>query len=165
MATAINDPNPVLFFEHKGLYRTVRQEVPTDYYTIPMGKASLLQEGTDVTIISYGMAVHWVLELLAHKNISADVLDLRSLQPLDTEAIYTSAQKTGKVMIVQEDSLFGGLASDISSLIHEHCFEYLDAPVKRVASLETPVPFEATLEKQYLAKDRLEDELITLLNY
>ncbi len=165
LATAINDPNPVLFFEHKGLYRTIRQEVPTDYYTIPMGKASLLQEGTDVTIISYGMAVHWVLELLEHKNISADVLDLRSLQPLDTEAIYISAQKTGKVMIVQEDSLFGGLASDISSLIHEQCFEYLDAPVKRVASLETPIPFEATLEKQYLAKSRLEKELLTLLNY
>ena len=166
LATAINDPNPVLFFEHKALYRSIRQEVPSDYYTIPFGKAALLKEGTDITIISYGAAVHWALNTLeAHPNISADVIDLRSLQPLDTEAIYNSVKKTGKAIILQEDSLFGGIASDISSLIMEHCFEYLDAPVKRVASLDTPIPFINQLEEQYLSKGRFEDELLSLLEY
>jgi len=165
LATAINDPNPVLFFEHKGLYRSIRQEVPEDYYTLPLGKANILQKGETVTIIAYGAAVHWALEVLENTKIDADVIDLRCLQPLDTETIYASVQKTGKVLIVQEDSLFGGIASDISSLIHEHCFEYLDAPVKRVASLETPIPFESQLEKQYLAKSKLAVELTTLINY
>ena len=166
LATAINDPNPVLFFEHKALYRTIRQDVPTDYYTLPLGKASLLKEGKDITIIAYGAAVHWALNTLdAHPNISADVIDLRTLQPLDTEAIYTSVKKTGKAIILQEDSLFGGIASDISSLIMEHCFEYLDAPVKRVASLDTPIPFINQLEEQYLAKGKFEEELLKLLDY
>lgn len=166
LATAINDPNPVLFFEHKALYRSIRQDVPSDYYTIPFGKAALLKEGTDITIISYGAAVHWALNTLeAHPNISADVIDLRSLQPLDTEAIYNSVKKTGKAIILQEDSLFGGIASDISSLIMEHCFEYLDAPVKRVASLDTPIPFINQLEEQYLSKGRFENELLSLLEY
>jgi len=165
LATAINDPNPVLFFEHKGLYRTIRQEVPTDYYTLPLGKASLLQEGSDITIIAYGAAVHWVLELLETTPANADVLDLRCLQPLDTAAIYSSVQKTGKALVVHEDSMFGSISGDISSLIHENCFEYLDAPVRRVASLETPIPFEPQLEKKYMAKDRLKDALNELLNY
>lgn len=164
--TAINDPNPVLFFEHKALYRTVRQDVPMDYYTLPFGKASLVREGNDITIVSYGAAVHWALEALDNNpNISADLLDLRSLQPLDYEAIVASIQKTGKVIILQEDSLFGGIASDISAYIMEHCFEYLDAPVKRVASLETPIPFIGQLEDQYLAKSRFEKELVELNNY
>tara|TARA_R110000868_G_scaffold367740_4_gene630710 strand:+ start:5436 stop:7439 length:2004 start_codon:yes stop_codon:yes gene_type:complete len=166
LATAINDPNPVLFFEHKGLYRSIRQDVPTDYYTLPFGKASLLKEGTDVTIISYGLAVHWVLETLDNNlDIKADVLDLRTLQPLDTEAIFTSVKKTGRAMILQEDSLFGGIGSDISAMIMEHCFEYLDAPVKRVASMETPIPFIKQLEDQYLPKDRFESALKELLAY
>ncbi len=165
LATAINDPNPVLFFEHKALYRTIRQEVPTDYYTLPLGKATILKEGSDVSIIAFGAAVHWALELVATEHTNADVIDLRCLQPLDTETIYASVQKTGKVLIVQEDSLFGGIASDLSSLIHENCFEYLDAPVQRVASLETPIPFESQLEKQYLAKNRLAITLTELLNY
>jgi len=166
LATAINDPNPVLFFEHKAMYRSVRQDVPKDYYTLPFGKASLLKEGNDITIISYGAAVHWVLDTLdKHPNISADVLDLRSLQPLDTEAILNSVKKTGKAIILQEDSLFGGIASDISSLIMEECFEYLDAPVKRVASLNTPIPFINQLEEQYLSKGRFEKELLHLLDY
>jgi 2-oxoisovalerate dehydrogenase E1 component len=166
LATAINDPNPVLFFEHKALYRSIRQEVPTDYYTLPFGKASLLKEGNDVTIISYGAAVHWCLDTLSkHDAISADLIDLRSLQPLDKEAIFNSAKKTGKVIILQEDSLFGGIASDISAMIMEECFEYLDAPVKRVASIETPIPFINQLEKQYLPKDRFESELLDLLAY
>ncbi|WP_034045467.1 alpha-ketoacid dehydrogenase subunit alpha/beta [Wocania ichthyoenteri] len=166
LATAINDPNPVLFFEHKGLYRSIRQNVPVDYYTLPFGKASVLREGKDVTIIAYGAAVHWALETLENnENIQADVIDLRTLQPLDTEAIYASVRKTGKAIILHEDSLFGGIASDISALIMEHCFEYLDAPVKRVASMETPIPFINQLEEQYLAKGKFEVALKDLLAY
>lgn len=164
--TSINDPNPVLFFEHKQLYRSLSQNVPKDYYTIPLGKAALIREGEAVTIISYGAAIHWALETLdKNSDINADVLDLRTLQPLDTEAIYTSVKKTGKVIIYQEDSLFGGIASDISALIMENCFEYLDAPVKRVASLDSPIPFTKALEDQYLPKERFEKELIALLAY
>jgi len=166
LATAINDQNPVLFFEHKALYRSIRQEVPVDYYTLPLGKASLLQSGDAVTIIAFGAAVHWALETLAaHSEISADLIDLRSLQPLDTDTIYASVQKTGKVIILQEDSLFGGISSDISALIHENCFTSLDAPVQRVASLETPIPFIAQLEEQYLAKNKFKLALDRLLAY
>lgn len=166
LATAINDPNPVLFFEHKGLYRSIRQEIPTDYYTLPLGKASVISEGHEVTIISYGAAIHWALDTLRNNSeISADLIDLRTLQPLDTETIYKSVRKTGKVIILQEDSLFGGMASDISALIMEHCFEALDAPVKRVASMETPIPFASQLEAQYLPKNRFEEELKLLLAY
>ncbi len=166
LAAAINDPNPVLFFEHKALYRSIRQEVPTDYFTLPLGKASVLREGNEVTIIAYGAAVHWVLNTLdKHSKIQADVIDLRSLQPLDTEAIYASVKKTGKAIILQEDSLFGGIASDISALIMENCFEQLDAPVKRVASMETPIPFISQLEDQYLSRDKFEGELLQLLAY
>ena len=166
LATAINDPNPVLFFEHKALYRSIRQDVPTDYYTLPFGKASLLQKGSDITIIAFGAAVHWALNTLEKlQHISADLIDLRTLQPLDTETIFNSVKKTGKAIIVQEDSLFGGMASDISALIHENCFEFLDAPVKRVASLETPIPFISQLEDQYLPKARLEKEIQLLLQY
>ncbi|WP_396171508.1 thiamine pyrophosphate-dependent enzyme [Flavobacterium sp.] len=163
---SINEPNPVLFFEHKQLYRSIHQEVPTDYYTIPLGKAALVKEGNQITIIAYGAAVHWALGTLAdHTEISADVLDLRTLQPLDTAAIYTSVKKTGKAIILQEDSMFGGIASDISALIMENCFEYLDAPVKRVASLDSPIPFTKALEDQYLSKGRFEKDLFELLKY
>ena len=163
---SINDPNPVLFFEHKQLYRSIHQDVPTDYYTIPLGKAALLKEGNQVTIIAYGAAVHWALETLANNpEISADVLDLRTLQPLDTDAIYASVKKTGRAIVYQEDSLFGGIASDISALIMENCFKFLDAPVKRVASLDSPIPFTKALEDQYLPKGRFEKELLELLQY
>lgn len=166
LATAIEDPNPVLFFEHKALYRSIRQEVPTAYYTLPLGKAALLQEGNDVSIITYGMGVHWALTTLKNNpNIKADVLDLRTLAPLDTDAIFTSVKKTGKVIILQEDSMFGGIASDISALIAEHCFEHLDAPIKRVASIETPIPFATHLEKEYLANHRFEAQLLSLITY
>ncbi|TYB76330.1 alpha-ketoacid dehydrogenase subunit alpha/beta [Bizionia myxarmorum] len=166
LATAINDPNPVLFFEHKALYRSIRQDVPTDYFTIPFGKAARLREGADVTIISYGAAVHWALETLDNNpDIQADLIDLRSLQPLDTEAIYESVRKTGRAIILQEDSLFGGIASDISAMIMENCFQDLDAPVKRVASMETPIPFINQLEAQYLAKGKFETALKDLLSY
>lgn len=164
--TAINDPNPVIYFEHKALYRSISQEVPENYYTIPFGKASLLKEGNDVTIISYGAGVHWALETLEkHSNISADLIDLRSLQPLDYETIQKSIQKTNKVIILQEDTLFGGIASDLSAWIMENCFAYLDAPVKRVGSIETPIPFMKNLEDQYLPKQRFEKELLVLLQF
>jgi 2-oxoisovalerate dehydrogenase E1 component len=164
--TSINDPNPVLFFEHKQLYRSVYQDVPKDYYTLPLGKAALLKVGTSVTIIAFGAAVHWALETLEkNPEISADLLDLRTLQPLDTEAIYASVRKTGRAIIYQEDSMFGGLASDISALIMENCFKYLDAPVKRVASLDSPIPFTKALEDQYLPKGRFTKDLKELLAY
>jgi 2-oxoisovalerate dehydrogenase E1 component len=164
--TSINDPNPVIYFEHKQLYRSVYQEVPKDYYTIPFGKATMIKEGHQVTIISFGAGVHWALETLAkNPEISADLIDLRSLQPLDTEAIFASVKKTNKVIILQEDSLFGGIASDISALIMDNCFEYLDAPVKRVGSLETAIPFVKALEDQYLPKQRFEETLLELLRY
>ena len=166
LATAINDPNPVMFFEHKALYRSIREEVPTNYYTLPFGKAALRSEGEQVTIITYGAAVHWALATLDNNaDISADLIDLRTLQPLDTEAIINSVNKTGRAIILQEDSLFGGIASDISSLIMENCFENLDAPVKRVASIETPIPFVSQLEQQYLPKNRFEQALKNLLAY
>ncbi|HNP32988.1 MAG TPA: dehydrogenase E1 component subunit alpha/beta [Flavobacterium sp.] len=164
--TAINDPNPVMYFEHKQLYRSVYQDVPTDYYTIPFGKAAILKEGTQVTIISFGAGVHWALETLAkHSDISADLIDLRTLQPLDTETIFASVRKTNKVIILQEDTMFGGVASDISAMIMEQCFEHLDAPVRRVGSLESAIPFVKALEDQYLPKERFEETLLELLKY
>ncbi len=166
LATAINDPNPVLFFEHKALYRSLYQEVPMDYYTLPLGKAILLQEGNDISIVSYGAGVHWAMEVLKDRpEISADLIDLRTLVPLDMETVYASVKKTGKLVILQEDSMFGGVASDISALVMEHCFEHLDAPVRRVASLETPIPFARKLENNYLPKERFRQILSDLLAY
>ncbi|RKN81233.1 alpha-ketoacid dehydrogenase subunit alpha/beta [Ulvibacterium marinum] len=166
LATAINDPNPVLFFEHKGLYRSVYQDVPSDYYTLPFGKASILKNGEEITIVSYGAGVHWALEVLeSNPEIEADLIDLRTLAPLDIETVYDSVKKTGKLLILQEDSLFGGIASDISALVMENCFEYLDGPIKRVASLETPIPFAKRLEDNYLPKKRFTKELQDLLAY
>ncbi|HEY9222411.1 MAG TPA: dehydrogenase E1 component subunit alpha/beta [Lutibacter sp.] len=164
LATSIEDENPVLFFEHKALYRSVYQDVPTDYYTIPFGKASLLHEGNDLSIITYGAGVHWALNEVKEHQISADIIDLRTLQPLDTETVYKSVKKTGKVLILHEDTLFGGIASDLSALITENCFHYLDAPVKRVGSLETPIPFGKNLEDMFLPKNRLHGEIVNLLN-
>jgi len=164
--SSINDPNPVMYFEHKLLYRSIYQDVPKDYYTIPLGKATLLKEGKDITIIAFGASVHWALETLAlNPEISADLIDLRTLQPLDKETVYASVRKTSKCIIVQEDSMFGGIASDISAMIMEDCFEYLDGPVKRVASLETPIPFTKALEDQYLGKGRFETALKELMAY
>ena len=166
LIAAINDPNPVLFFEHKALYRSVYQNVSENYFTSEIGKASLLKQGNQLTIISYGAATHWVLDVMKnYEDISVDLIDLISLQPLDTETIYQSIKKTGKAIIVQEDSLFGGIASDISALINENCFEFLDAPIKRVASLETPIPFEKGLENQYLGKNKIEKSILELIHY
>ncbi len=164
--TAIQDPNPVLFFEHKALYRSVYQDVPADYYTLPFGEASLLREGEDVSIVTFGAGVHWAQETLKkHQEINGDLLDLRTLQPLDTEAILRSVKKTGKLIILQEDTIFGGIASDISAMVAEKCFEYLDAPIRRVGSLETPVPFARNLEELYLPKQRFEQALLELITY
>jgi 2-oxoisovalerate dehydrogenase E1 component len=165
LATAIEDSNPVLFFEHKALYRSIYQDVPTNYYTIPFGEATILNEGNDVSIITFGAGVHWALNEVKTNNINADVIDLRTLQPLDTATIYESVKKTGRALILQEDTLFGGIASDISALITENCFSYLDAPVKRVGSLETPIPFAKNLENQFLPIKKLHYELQDLLNY
>ncbi|MBU2946623.1 alpha-ketoacid dehydrogenase subunit alpha/beta [Zobellia uliginosa] len=166
MATAINDPNPVLFFEHKALYRSIYQNVPADYYTLPFGEAALLKEGEDITIVSYGAGVHWALGVLEkNQDISADLIDLRTLAPLDMDSIYASVEKTGKLIILQEDSLFGGIASDISALVMENKFQYLDGPIKRVASIETPIPFAKNLEDNYLPKNRFLKALKELLVY
>lgn len=166
LISSIEEPNPVIFFEHKALYRSVYGDVPEGYYNLPIGVGSKLKEGNDVSIITYGQGVHWALEHVeANPEISADLIDLRSLMPLDTELIYDSVQKTGKAIILQEDCLFGGIASDISSLITENCFESLDAPVKRVGSLDTPVPFAKILEDGFLPAERWKDDLQKLLDY
>ncbi len=164
--TSINDPNPVLFFEHKGLYRSIYGDVPEEYYTIPLGKAAQIKEGDEVSVISYGAGVHWALEVLEkHPGIKADLIDLRTLQPLDMEMVFTSIKKTGKMIVLHEDTLFGGIANDIAAQVMEECFEYLDAPVMRVGSMETPVPFAKNLEKNYLPKERFETQLLKLIAY
>ena len=165
LCASIEDPNPVLFFEHKQLYRSVYQDVPDDYYTIPLGQAALIKEGDEVTIISYGAGIHWALSTLEKLDIAADLIDLRTLQPLDEACIYASVKKTGKVIILQEDSIFGGVASDISAMISENCFEYLDAPVIRVAAPMMPIPFAKNLEDIYLPNKRFETALKDLLDY
>ncbi len=166
LTAAIEDPNPVMFFEHKALYRSVRQEVAKNYYNLPLGKAAKLEEGNDISIITYGAGVHWALDIAKElPEIGLDIIDLRSLQPLDKESIFASVKKTGKVLILQEDSMFGGLAAEISALIAQECFEYLDAPIKRVASLETPIPFATNLEEKYLAKNKLQESLEELMAF
>ncbi|WP_461532783.1 alpha-ketoacid dehydrogenase subunit alpha/beta [Sinomicrobium sp.] len=165
LTAAVEDPNPVLFFEHKALYRSLYGQVPENYYNIPIGRAAVCRAGDKLTIISYGMGVHWALEAVDEMQLTAEVIDLRTLQPLDTTTIYQSVKKTGKVIVLQEDSLFGGMAAEIAALISEHCFEYLDAPVLRVGGLETPVPFAKALEEEYLPKSRLRSALQRLLAY
>ena len=163
---AIEDPNPVLFFEHKGLYRSIKEEIPSDYYTVEIGKAAIVSEGKDFTIITYGAGVHWAKEALTKfPETSAEVIDLRTLLPLDTESIYTAVKKTGKVIVLHEDCMMGGIGGELAALISENCFEYLDAPVIRVASLDTPVPFAVALEEQFLPKERLISAISSLLNY
>ncbi|MDB9795126.1 dehydrogenase E1 component subunit alpha/beta [Flavobacteriaceae bacterium] len=166
LITAIEDPNPVLFFEHKALYRSISQSVPNGYYNLPIGKAALVKEGTEATIITYGAGVHWALETLEkHPKLSLDLIDLRTLMPLDWETIYGSVKKTSRLIILQEDSLFGGISSDIAASVQEELFEYLDAPIKRVASLDTPIPFAKSLENEYLPRKRFEKALLELINF
>ncbi len=166
LASAIEDPNPVMVFEHKFLYRSIREEIPDDYYTVEIGKAKTTREGTDLTIITYGLGVHWANEYADnHSDQSIEVLDLRTLLPLDNEAIYAAVRKTGKVIVLHEDCMTGGIGGEIVALISENCFEALDAPVKRVASMDTPVPFAADLEQQFLPKKRLDETVEALMNY
>lgn len=166
LIAAFEDPGPVMFFEHKALYRSLTGNVPTGYYNIPIGKARLVNKGESVSIITYGSGVHKALEVLQkHTKISADVVDLRTLLPLDTETIFTSVKKTGKVVILQEDTLFGGIGGEIAAQINQHCFEYLDGPVTRVGSLDTPVPFAAKLENGFLPWERFEKALLELVAY
>lgn len=166
LLSAFEDPNPVMFFEHKGLYRSITEDISDDYYTIPFGQARLVKEGTQVSIITYGMGVHWAIELLEkHPEISADLVDLRTLCPLDVETIYESVKKTGKAFILHEDTITGGIGGELSALISEHCFEYLDAPIAREGSLDTPVPMNADLEINFLPKERFAKKLVDLIKY
>ncbi|MBS4028880.1 MAG: alpha-ketoacid dehydrogenase subunit beta [Ignavibacteriales bacterium] len=153
MKAAIRDNNPVLYFESKYLYRRIKGEIPKDDYVVEIGKADVKRKGNDISVITYGTGVHWSLEaaeILSKENIDVEVLDLRSLMPLDTEAIFSSVKKTAKVLLVHEDSLTGGIGGEIAALISDNCFQYLDAPIKRVAALDAPVPYAPTLEEYFL---------------
>jgi 2-oxoisovalerate dehydrogenase E1 component len=166
LISAIEDPNPVMFFEHKALYRSISEPVPDGYYNLPIGKAAEAHEGNDATVITYGMGVYWALETVKNlENESVEVVDLRTLLPLDYETIAASVKKTGKVIILHEDTLFGGIGGEIAAWITENLFEYLDAPVMRSASLDTPVPFALELEQNFFPKERFKKQLMELLEY
>ncbi|MGZ5247017.1 MAG: alpha-ketoacid dehydrogenase subunit beta, partial [Flavitalea sp.] len=163
---SINDPNPVMFFEHKALYRSVVGQVPDEYYEVEIGKARVEQEGDDLSIITYGAGVHWAKEAATqNKDLGIFILDLRTLSPLDFQAIENAVRHTGKVIVLHEDILTGGIGGEISAWINEHCFPYLDAPVMRCASLDTPVPFNTILEKNFLAKSRLQQTIDRIISY
>ncbi len=166
LIAAINDPNPVLYFEHKALYRSISGPVPAEYYEVEIGKARLVQEGEDITIITYGAGVHWATEYVKnHTDVSLYILDLRTLLPLDYDAIKTAVKATGKILLLHEDSLTGGIGGEIAAWIAEHCFENLDAPVMRCASLDTPIPFNIDLEKNFMAYSRLDEYVEKLMGY
>jgi 2-oxoisovalerate dehydrogenase E1 component len=166
LIAAINDPNPVLYFEHKALYRSISGDVPEEYYEVEIGKARQVQTGEDVSIITYGAGVHWAEDYAAdHTDVSFDILDLRTLLPLDYEAIKNSVKRTGKVLLLHEDTLTGGIGGELAAWIAENCFEYLDGPITRCASLDTPIPFNIELEKNFLAKARIEEAVQKLLRY
>ena len=165
LLTAFEDPNPVMVFEHKALYRSTTEQVPTGYYNLPFGQANLVNEGTDMSIITYGMGVHWATKLVEEEGLNIDVLDLRTLVPLDWESVFKSAKKTGRVIVLHEDTLFGGIGGELVAEISDQCFEYLDAPVKRVASIDTAVPFHPNLESNFLPIQRLEKAVKEILSY
>ena len=166
LCAAIEDPNPYLYFEHKVLYRSIKDIIPDEYYTIEIGKAKLVTEGADLSIITYGMGVHWAKEVLGSlPDIHADILDLRTLLPWDKESVEMTVKKTNRVLILHEDTLTGGIGAEISAWINEHLFEHLDAPVIRVASLDTAIPFAPTLEKNFLPPARLNAKIAELLKY
>ena len=166
LIAAINDPNPVLYFEHKALYRSISGPVPEEYFTVEIGKARHVEEGEDLSVITYGAGVHWALDYAAaHPGLSIDILDLRTLLPLDYEAIRGAVARTGKVLVLHEDTLTGGIGAEVAAWIGEHCFHELDAPVLRCASLDTPIPFNLDLEKNFLASSRLDEYVKKLLGY
>jgi len=166
LLTAFEDPNPVMFFEHKYLYRTIEQEIPEDYYTIPFGKANIVREGKSISVITYGLGVHWALEVAnEHPELDLEIIDLRTLLPLDKETIFESVKKTGKVFVLNEDTLTGSISAEIAALISEYCFEYLDAPVFREGSLDTPVPMNKELEDNFLPKNRFKEKIFLLHRY
>ena len=166
LINSIKDPNPVLFFEHKKLYRTITEDVPSDSYITPFGKAIIRAEGNDMCIITYGLGVHWALEeVKKFPGAAIAVLDINTLVPLDYDSIFDLVKKTGKVLLLQEDSRFGGFMGEIAAEISEKCFEYLDAPIFRLASLNTPIPFTANLEEGYFPKRKLNNNIKTLLEY
>ena len=166
LIAAINDPNPVMYFEHKALYRSISGLVPEEYYEIEIGKARHVQAGEDISVITYGAGVHWALEYAEkNKNISLDILDLRTLLPLDYNAIRDAVSRTGKVLILHEDNLTGGIGGEIAAWIAEHCFDKLDAPVKRCASMDTPIPFNIELEKNFMAYSKLAESIELLMGY
>ena len=162
---AIEDPNPYLFFEHKALYRSLTGNVPEAYYTTEVGKAVVNREGSDISIITYGMGVLWANEVASKSDHSIEIIDLRTLLPWDKEAVATTVKKTGRTLILHEDCMTGGIGGEIAAWISENCFEYLDAPVIREASLDTPVPFAADLERDFLPNSRLEERISELVNY
>lgn len=162
---AIEDPNPYLFFEHKALYRSHSQEIADDYYTTAIGKAKLVSEGNELSIVTYGMGVHWAMEATQTLSIEADIIDLRTLLPWDKASVQASIQKTNKVLVLHEDTITGGIGAEISAWISENCFEWLDAPVVREGSLDTPVPFTKTLEENFLPQKRLLEKLKDLIAY
>jgi 2-oxoisovalerate dehydrogenase E1 component len=165
LIASFEDPNPVIFFEHKALYRSLESEIPVGYYTVEIGKANVVRDGIEMTIITYGAGVHWANIAVENTKIDAEIIDLRTLAPLDYETVVQSVKKTNRVLILHEDSLFGGLGGEISAYLSENCFEYLDAPIVRVASLDSPIPFAPALEKIYLPNERLVEGMKRLINY
>lgn len=162
---AFEDPNPILFFEHKALYRSTTAEVPDGFYTIPFGKANIISEGKSISIITYGLGVRWAMTLKEDSGLDLEIIDLRTLVPIDYDAIAATVKKTGKVIILHEDSLFGGIGGEIAAYIAEHLFDELDGPVMRCGSLDTPIPFSGPLEDHYLASKRLKKTVEQLLEY
>jgi 2-oxoisovalerate dehydrogenase E1 component len=159
------DPNPIMFFEHKNLYRSVSGQVPAGYYTTEIGKAVIVREGKDASVITYGLGVQWAQKMADEMEIDVDIIDLRTLLPLDYDAIRATTVKTGRVLIMHEDTLFGGIGGEISAWISENCFEHLDAPVLRAASLDTPVPFAIPLEQNFFPMQRMREQMEKLLSY
>ncbi len=165
LLAAFEDPNPYLFFEHKGLYRSVSGMVPDNYYTLPIGKARICRAGEEATVVTYGAPVHWAMDLAQKEGYDLEIIDLRTLLPWDQETVFDSVRKTGRVMVLHEDTLTGGIGAEIAAAIAEHCFQYLDAPVVRAGALDTPVPFSVPLEQEFLGRERFKNKLKSLLGY
>ena len=165
LLAAFEDPNPIMYFEHKALYRSVKDEVPEEYYTLPIGQAEIARSGNSATIITYGLGVHWALELIKKKELDIEIVDLCTLNPLDYDTIISSVTKTHRALVLHEDNMTGGIGAEIAAYLNQHAFHLLDAPVVRTASLDTPIPFAKPLESVFLANSRLESDIDFLLNY